>query len=141
MSDEWKPISTAPRDGTQVLLGWQGCCDQKVAYFINGRWLDDEIDGGEWHGATHWKPLDAGPPGLSPAEEAYMQAARDLNKAAYAFAKACKDTTALPSINRAAMRVLLTITDRFVDEGLNSPADWTVRIEEDGKESAANGQK
>ena len=70
----WRPISTAPRDGTRVLL-W--CVHANAAYSddpvaegwaaaVLGAWIDHNGGGWTWHGLcgrmTHWQPLPAPPP-------------------------------------------------------------------------------
>ena len=74
---KWKPIETAPRDGTPVLLcvagydpddkyGWQGMAPF-TGYFGtyhpnspgNGEWRDDS--GHRRPAVTHWMPLPAAP--------------------------------------------------------------------------------
>jgi hypothetical protein len=58
---EWKPIESAPKDGTWVLLGYEGSDTIMIASW-NGRSWDD----GDFHstidGATHWMPRP-NPPG------------------------------------------------------------------------------
>ena len=62
MSD-WKPIDTAPKDGTEIILGVFS--DSFVdATVMNSRWIDGEEKGCywlDWHGMprpTHWQPLN-----------------------------------------------------------------------------------
>lgn len=47
----------------------------------------------------------------------YLEAIRALNEAAYAAIKASKDTTALPNIDRQALRQIARETDRLFEEG------------------------
>lgn len=59
--EEWRPIDTAPRDGTQVLLTGVGL-DRWISTgrWVNGHWYDD--DGPGWlANVTHWMPLPAPP--------------------------------------------------------------------------------
>lgn len=55
----WRPIETAPKDGTEVLLNCDG-------YFQIGSWCYDESEPARtvwacgsfmFHGPTHWMPL------------------------------------------------------------------------------------
>lgn len=68
---EWKPIETAPKDGTEVLLlleessrYYSGCV---VSYFDGGEWRDPlhEDDAELSHSGcgkpTHWMPLPTPP--------------------------------------------------------------------------------
>jgi hypothetical protein len=51
---EWRDISTAPRDGTRVLI-------------VGGNWLAAVIasaDGKLWGQPTHWRPLPLPPPAI-----------------------------------------------------------------------------
>lgn len=64
MCDEWQPISTAPKDGTWVLIA---CADEvyKMRYdATNDLWYFD-VDGCVV-GPTHYRPLPA-PPSPAPA--------------------------------------------------------------------------
>lgn len=80
MSEQWKPISTAPKDGTWILIYqpasmWQSkrAARQaviRVAYWHqpanlshDGFWL-----GGHTYRPTHWMPLPA-PPGVRTADD------------------------------------------------------------------------
>ena len=71
---EWRPIATAPRDGTRLLLYWFGSCGADEIQV--GRWENPGIGDypGYWvdgYGGscepTHWRPL---PPRPSVAEVA-----------------------------------------------------------------------
>jgi hypothetical protein len=70
----WKPISTAPRDGTRILLATTNCPRVEIGHCAeDGHWVDDssEAEGlqGMWFttdrkyaaGPTHWAPLPEGP--------------------------------------------------------------------------------
>ena len=61
----WQPISTAPKDGTRILV-WNGSYASAVVYAHNlyknedGWWLED--DGEQWDAflysePTHWMPM------------------------------------------------------------------------------------
>lgn len=76
MSNQWQPIETAPRDGTDILVTYQNC----DSWFVhNAFWLDDddpertgwwsylltEVSRTQLDGCcepTHWRPC------LSPPE-------------------------------------------------------------------------
>jgi hypothetical protein len=58
----------------------------------------------------------------------YDQAIRALNKAAYAAIRACRDTTDLPNVDRRALRLIASETDRLVDHGSDS-GSFPSRIE------------
>lgn len=62
---EWKPINTAPKDGTQFLFNApQMQCGCSIGEFIEG-FLCSSFDGrklGDWVTApTHWMPLPEPP--------------------------------------------------------------------------------
>lgn len=66
--DGWRPISTAPKDGTYVLLSgfglpvWQGSwCGMSGRHAINGWSRFNSVDL-DWR-PTHWQPLPAPPEG------------------------------------------------------------------------------
>jgi hypothetical protein len=72
----WRPIETAPRDGTPILAF---CVHPNARYagedfaewteIVVTRWIDHNGGGWTWHGIcgqhTHWMPLPA-PPALNP---------------------------------------------------------------------------
>ena len=69
MSYSWQPISTAPKDGTSILifeehLGAAGIVPVSRAVVRVSRWRDDTIPSG-WEGAenapSHWLPLPLPP--------------------------------------------------------------------------------
>lgn len=85
----WRDISTAPRDGTRVLL-WRGqppigmWAEMVVAEYhddmwrwpdddtptTHGEWTEDALwDGYQCNEFTHWMPLPATPAALIPASE------------------------------------------------------------------------
>lgn len=70
-ADGWRPIATAPRDGTDVLL-WVPASKWGPACAVVGNsgrvtWHVSNIDGHDWEGPldgalpTHWMPLPAPP--------------------------------------------------------------------------------
>ena len=65
---EWQPISTAPKDGTWVLLYHKGAKLHEW-YWDGGIWTDDDMRNGlEWsdgeYGPTHWMPRPEPPEDL-----------------------------------------------------------------------------
>jgi hypothetical protein len=59
---EWRPIETAPRDGSKF-LAWNGT-EVALAFYVNGRYLatQGETDRGARTGEiTHWRPIGPGP--------------------------------------------------------------------------------
>lgn len=55
---EWKPIETAPTDGTKVLIFWAyWSAVPFVAYFRHGQWIGDEACSDGVDDPTHWMPL------------------------------------------------------------------------------------
>ena len=62
MTFEWQPISTAPKDGTSILIFEAQVCTAGVVRV--SRWRNDTIPSG-WAGAenapSHWLPLPLPP--------------------------------------------------------------------------------
>ena len=57
-NDQWSPIETAPKDGTEILIFGEG--EFAVAAWNGSEWRDiGDIGWGGMDGAspTHWKPL------------------------------------------------------------------------------------
>lgn len=61
---EWRTITSAPRDGTTVLLYWpksfHGAYVTGRCYRDDGPWktnIDGLIESANGHGPTHWMPL------------------------------------------------------------------------------------
>ncbi len=59
----WRPIETAPRDGSAILL-----CEMPYDWIAVGKWRGPEhspvpwvIESGFQVGATHWMPLPPAP--------------------------------------------------------------------------------
>jgi len=67
--DEWRPIETAPRDGSNVIV-FEPFSDPVVAFFsqMNRKWLGprDSYGDAEVMQPTHWRPLPQ-PPALAAA--------------------------------------------------------------------------
>ena len=61
-TNNWQPIETAPRDGTEILV-WRTRLQRACVAWWFGRWWD--ISGrdmwGDENQPTHWQPLP-GPP-------------------------------------------------------------------------------
>jgi hypothetical protein len=69
----WRPIETAPKDGTKVDLWrlsdkWQAVAEGRRitdAWFADGRWRHEDYDYGHERSVsghiTHWMPLPEGP--------------------------------------------------------------------------------
>jgi hypothetical protein len=89
--NDWQPIESAPKDGTEILLyipGGDGVDETRTMDI--GRWREWNaghwlwlMNGGDgWGGCTHWQPLPAEPdsptptPPLSPAAQAVRDAYR-----------------------------------------------------------------
>jgi Protein of unknown function (DUF551). len=81
--NQWRPIATAPRDGTRVLVYFKGKGVREVHW--TSRWSDNPVEDGLWHvdddkhgpyplrgycdgDDTHWMPLPA-PPVTKPEDE------------------------------------------------------------------------
>ena len=66
---EWQPISTAPKDGTRVLLYWPYWDQWPVVGMFDRfqRWVTEMAVSTEGPGPTHWMPLPAPPAAALPA--------------------------------------------------------------------------
>lgn len=55
-ADEWRPIETAPKDGTHILLGRKGepVCEGFYDDWSDGQWACDFTP-------THWRPMPKAP--------------------------------------------------------------------------------
>jgi hypothetical protein len=66
-AQKWQDISTAPKDGTQILIGgtnWRGKFFMADAIWRDGWMLfhpDEDDYTAESHNPTHWHPLPAPP--------------------------------------------------------------------------------
>jgi len=59
--DLWRPIETAQKDGTDILLHYDGRAPVVAAWFRNG-WAPMDMGGNHLLGEpTHWMPLPQGP--------------------------------------------------------------------------------
>jgi hypothetical protein len=91
MSFEWQPISTAPRDGTSILIfeAQVGA----VGVVRVSRWRDDTIPNG-WAGAenvpSHWLPLPLPPHRPSKCEASILE-----HPTRHSFALDCRESPAV----------------------------------------------
>ena len=53
MEDGWRPIETAPKDGTVIELGWLP--NGEVEFAVRSKWKRGEWDG--HYTPTHWRPI------------------------------------------------------------------------------------
>jgi hypothetical protein len=63
-ADGWKPISSAPKDGTSILIATRSHSDGLVIakWHQRGRYQEFIDDSGEsYHDASHWMPLPPPP--------------------------------------------------------------------------------
>lgn len=68
-AEDWQNISTAPKDGAQILLHGllhQPSIDAGIPETVIGHWTDHNGGGWVWYGSlaitfTHWRPLPATP--------------------------------------------------------------------------------
>lgn len=62
---EWRPISTAPKDGTFVLCFHESGHINVMQFCSDGYWRATVLDRlHKWH-PTHWQPLPAPPASLN----------------------------------------------------------------------------
>ena len=64
--DEWRDISTAPKDGTAILAYWspvvEGAADaMDIALWADGGWRDPDDIEALYGTPTHWMPLPPAP--------------------------------------------------------------------------------
>jgi len=82
MSPKWQPISTAPRDGTSILIYE---ADDGTGIVRVARWRDDTIPTG-WSGSerspSHWLPLPLPPDPAKAASTSAMAAAMESHAGA-----------------------------------------------------------
>lgn len=69
--EPWRPIETAPKDGTNVLLWWPFWCPNRptIGWFgYKGiqQWIAPEALEGDGDPPTHWMPLPAPPMAQTP---------------------------------------------------------------------------
>jgi hypothetical protein len=71
VEQEWQPIETAPKDGTQILAYWDSgmmtCTD--ITLWYEGKWSDPECTEVEYADPTHWMPLPTPPSLTDPPKE------------------------------------------------------------------------
>ena len=53
--NEWQPIDTAPKDGTEIIVCVAGTADVEFVRWHHVEWLDRTAD--PFDGATHWMSL------------------------------------------------------------------------------------
>lgn len=68
---EWRDISTAPKDGTEIIIagnGWSSCAAWGSTKYHGSGWLDacdlthpESCSSRPWAGVTHWMPLPLPP--------------------------------------------------------------------------------
>ena len=58
----WKPIETAPKDGTEI-LAWSDRYGTLVVFWYERKsawlWTSHDLEGDEELNATHWMPLSS----------------------------------------------------------------------------------
>ena len=60
--DEWLPIESAPRDGTEILAYWSlGHGSHGCTKFLKGEWVNPEDCDDEYCAPDFWQPLPAPP--------------------------------------------------------------------------------
>lgn len=64
----WRPIETAPKDGTFILAGWRGNPAVNRLHFYHGEWTDGASND-VYRQPTDWMPLPPPPAGPTPAAE------------------------------------------------------------------------
>lgn len=59
----WKPIETAPKDGTEILLYEPGPAYVQMGYWVRDGWLmvDAQCGGESSATPTHWLPIPEPP--------------------------------------------------------------------------------
>jgi hypothetical protein len=62
--NDWRPIGTAPADGTNVLVGKWVICEGEPLFYQGVSWYSEtwKWGGNEPPNPTHWQPLPAPPP-------------------------------------------------------------------------------
>lgn len=60
-SNPWRPISEAPRDGTNIILWNKDWASVEIMYYHNGYWRDDEAGVFEENEPAHFMPLPQPP--------------------------------------------------------------------------------
>jgi hypothetical protein len=91
MSFEWQPISTAPKDGTNILIFEAQVGTAGVVRV--SRWRDDTIPSG-WTGAenapSHWLPLP-----LPPQRPSKFEASIEKTTTRHSLALDCRENRAV----------------------------------------------
>ena len=60
--DEWQPIETAPKDGSEILIYQDGHVfghDFAIGRWVTPGYWSNRNSVGEYNRPTHWKPLDS----------------------------------------------------------------------------------
>jgi len=59
MNNGWRPIGTAPKDGTEILAWFDGHSVLAVYWRSEGRWVTRGDE--SYANPAHWQPLPKGP--------------------------------------------------------------------------------
>jgi hypothetical protein len=132
----WQDIETAPKDGTDVLLGWFELPGMKIRRV--GFWHDRENAWVEDHGVlhnqdsppTHWMPLPA-PPSPEGAAPPRVPNAVEVQPGIYVSTKSTSvfhEGAAPPPATRDAVRVLEEVWQELTDGMVGGEAKWLEAI-------------
>ena len=60
--DGWRPIETAPKDGTRILVWVEGAESHEIVGWLGDCWFNGDVTDFMFGDPTHWMPLPEPPP-------------------------------------------------------------------------------